>query len=113
MMQPAQRFEPDHARSIRNRRPGGTPVFRRAHRHGALPRRSGPPGRRTPRPWSRGEDPFFVSVRGDDPDELAAAWERLSEGATVIQPLGPSAWAGLYGILKDRFGVTWVLDLAA
>nr|WP_192907086.1 VOC family protein [Glycomyces paridis] len=52
-------------------------------------------------------------MRGDDPDELAAAWERLSEGATVIQPLGPSAWAGLYGILKDRFGVTWVLDLAA
>lgn len=65
------------------------------------------------RPWSRGEDPFFVSVRGDDPEELTAAWKRLAEDATVIQPLGPSAWATLYGMVKDRFGVTWVLDIPA
>jgi len=63
------------------------------------------------RPWSRGDDPFFVSVRGDDADELDAAWKRLSEGAFVIQPLGPSPWAERYGMLKDRFGVTWVLDV--
>ncbi|WP_030158557.1 VOC family protein [Glycomyces sp. NRRL B-16210] len=65
------------------------------------------------RPWSQGEDPFFVSVRGDDPEELTAVWKRLAEDATVIQPLGPSAWAALYGMLKDRFGITWVLDLPA
>ncbi|MCD0445379.1 VOC family protein [Glycomyces sp. A-F 0318] len=65
------------------------------------------------RPWSRGEDPFFVSVRGDDPDEITAAWKGLAEGAEVVQPLGPSAWAPLYGMLKDRFGVTWVLDVEA
>lgn len=64
------------------------------------------------RPWSAGEDPFFVSVRGDDADELTAAWKVLSEGAAVLQPLGPSQWAPLYGMLKDRFGVTWVLDVA-
>jgi PhnB protein len=23
-----------------------------------------------------------------------------------------AAWAPLYGMLKDRFGVTWVLDVA-
>jgi PhnB protein len=63
------------------------------------------------RPWSRGEDPFFVSVRGDDAEEVAAAWKGLAEGATVIQPLGPSPWAPLYGMLRDRFGVTWVLDV--
>ncbi|HEU5130173.1 MAG TPA: VOC family protein [Glycomyces sp.] len=65
------------------------------------------------RPWSPGEAPFFVSVRGDDPEEIAAAWKRLAEGATVLQPLEPSPWARLYGMLKDRFGVTWVLDVLA
>jgi PhnB protein len=64
------------------------------------------------RPWSRGEDPFFVSVRGTDPAEVTTYWERLSEGATVVVPLAPAGWSPLYGMLTDRFGVTWVLDVA-
>jgi uncharacterized glyoxalase superfamily protein PhnB len=42
--------------------------------------------------------------------EISALWEKLSAGATVVQPLAPSGWIPLYGMLKDRFGVTWVLD---
>ena len=64
------------------------------------------------RPWSRGEDPFFVSVRGEDAAEISGYWERLSEGSTVVVPMAPAAWAPLYGMLTDRFGVTWVLDVA-
>ena len=63
--------------------------------------------------WERGKDPFFVSVRGNDPAELQSFWDRLADGATVKQPLEPSQWAPLYGQLTDRFGVTWVLDIAA
>ena len=62
--------------------------------------------------WSAGDNPFFVSVRGDAEDEIRGFWERLSDGATIVQPLAPAAWAPLYGMLKDRFGVTWVLDVA-
>lgn len=65
------------------------------------------------RPWSQGDDPFFVSVRGTDAAELTACWEGLAVGATVIAPLGPSGWAPLYGMLRDPFGVTWVLDVEA
>lgn len=61
--------------------------------------------------WNPGEIPFFVSVRGDTPDELSAYWQKLAAGATVIQPLAPAAWSPLYGMLKDRFGITWVLDI--
>ncbi|GAA2208365.1 VOC family protein [Nonomuraea monospora] len=64
-------------------------------------------------PFERGENSFFLSVRGADAAEITAYWERLTEGATVVQPLGPSPWAPLYGMLKDRFGVVWVLDVAA
>lgn len=63
--------------------------------------------------WSAGDAPYFVSVRGDDPAELSAYWAKLSEGATVVQPLAASGWAKLYGMLKDQFGVTWVLDVPA
>ncbi|GAB2880745.1 VOC family protein [Streptomyces mayteni] len=64
-------------------------------------------------PWNQGENPFFVSVRGDDADELGGLWRRLADGSTVLRPLEAAAWAPLYGMLRDRFGVTWVLDVAA
>ncbi|MEU3730443.1 VOC family protein [Streptomyces sp. NPDC033538] len=64
-------------------------------------------------PWEQGDSSFFVSVRGDDPEEIGALWQKLAEGSTVVQPLAPSQWAPLYGMLTDRFGVTWVLDVTA
>lgn len=64
-------------------------------------------------PWDQGENPFFLSVRGDDTDEITAYWQKLSDGATIVQPLRPAQWAPLYGMLKDRYGVTWVLDVAS
>ncbi|GGR88093.1 VOC family protein [Streptomyces aureoverticillatus] len=62
-------------------------------------------------PWNQGENAFFVSLRGETPEEITAYWERLSEGATVQQPLGRAQWSPLYGMLTDRFGVTWVVDV--
>jgi PhnB protein len=54
-----------------------------------------------------------VSVRGDDTDEITGYWKALSEGATIMADLGPAGWSPLYGMLKDRFGVIWTLDIAA
>ena len=62
--------------------------------------------------WDQGQDPFFISVRGTGPKELQNYWDQLSDGAKIIQPIGPSQWAPLYGRLTDRFGITWVLDIA-
>ncbi|KRV50574.1 bleomycin resistance protein [Wenjunlia vitaminophila] len=64
-------------------------------------------------PWDQGENPFFVSVRGDDAEEISALWDKLAKGATIVRPLEPAQWAPLYGMLTDGFGVTWVLDVAA
>jgi PhnB protein len=64
-------------------------------------------------PYDAGRNAVYVSVRGDSADEITGYWTGLSEGATVVQPLAPAAWAPLYGMLRDRFGVTWVLDVAA
>ncbi|WP_372595267.1 VOC family protein [Actinotalea sp.] len=62
--------------------------------------------------WEAGVIPVFVSVRGTDAAELTGYWEALADSGTVLTPLAPSAWAPLYGMLTDRFGVTWVLDIA-
>lgn len=62
-------------------------------------------------PWNPGERAFFVSVRGSDADEITKYWEKLVAGATVVAPLAPSGWSPLYGMVRDRFGVTWVLDV--
>lgn len=61
--------------------------------------------------WDPGRAPFFVSMRGDDPKALTRYWEALSAGGTIIQPFGPSAFSPLYGMVRDSFGVTWVVDL--
>ncbi|MBW0104751.1 VOC family protein [Pseudonocardia sp. KRD291] len=63
-------------------------------------------------PWSRGQDSFFLSLRGETADEVTALWKGLCEGATVRVPLEPAQWAPLYGMLTDRFGITWVVDVA-
>ncbi|TDE21321.1 VOC family protein [Nonomuraea mesophila] len=63
-------------------------------------------------PYDQGENPFFLSLRGKTAQEITAYWERLSEGADVVRPLEPAQWSALYGMLKDRFGVTWVMDVA-
>ena len=62
--------------------------------------------------WHPGENAFYVSLRGDSAEEIMALWERLVEGGSVVHPLGPAKWSPLYGMLKDRFGVTWVVDVA-
>ena len=62
--------------------------------------------------YEPGENAYFVSVRGDSAGEISPLWERLSEGAAVVLPLAPAQWSPLYGMLKDRFGVVWVLDVA-
>lgn len=63
-------------------------------------------------PWSPGENAYFVSLRGDNVDEIAALWRKLSEGGAVLHDLAPAPWTPLYGMLKDRFGVVWVVDVA-
>jgi len=56
---------------------------------------------------------FFLSVRGDSAEEVAALWKGLADGATVIEPYGPAPWAPAFGMLTDRYGITWILDVAA
>ncbi len=58
------------------------------------------------------QESFFISLRGENSDEISTLWEKLSEGATIIEPIAQTQWTSLFGMLTDRFGVTWVVDVA-
>ncbi len=62
-------------------------------------------------PYDQGINSVFVSVRGRDTEEITSYWTGLLEGATILSDLAPAGWSPLYGMLKDRFGVVWVLDV--
>ena len=58
-------------------------------------------------------EPFFVSVRGDSAEEVGALWDKLADGATLIEKYGPAQWAPGFGMLTDRFGVAWMVNCEA
>ena len=59
------------------------------------------------------DQPFFVSVRSETLDAAQGYWKGLSVAASIIEPLAASAWSAGFGMLTDRFGVTWIVDVAA
>ncbi len=44
-------------------------------------------------------------------ERLAAVWEKLSDGGTVLMPLDAYPFSKKYGWIQDRYGVTWQLIL--
>ena len=63
-------------------------------------------------PYNPG-DTVSISLSGDDDEELRGYWEALSDGATILTPLEKAAWGDSFGMLKDRFGFTWLVNIAA
>ncbi|GAA2569902.1 VOC family protein [Winogradskya consettensis] len=56
---------------------------------------------------------FFVSVAGETLDEVSPLWDKLADGAEVVEKFAPSAFSPGFGMLTDRFGVTWILQVTA
>jgi PhnB protein len=53
-----------------------------------------------------------ISLSGDDRDDLRRYWTGLAEGGTVTMPLEPQAWGDEFGMLTDRYGVAWMVNVA-
>ena len=53
-----------------------------------------------------------VSLFGDDDAELSGYWDALADGGTVAMPLSDSPWGDRFGMLTDRFGVNWMVNIA-
>lgn len=56
---------------------------------------------------------LFVSIGSDTLDELQGYWDALATDAIIVEPLAASAWSAGFGMLTDRFGVTWSFSVVA
>ncbi|NMO93227.1 VOC family protein [Actinomycetospora sp. TBRC 11914] len=55
------------------------------------------------------EESLFVLLNGDTLEEVTGFWTKLADGGRVIQSLAPTPWGAPYGMVTDRFGVTWIV----
>jgi PhnB protein len=53
-----------------------------------------------------------MSLSGDNETELTAYYEKLSADGIIAMPLGKAPWGDLFGMFTDKFGVSWLVNIA-
>lgn len=54
-----------------------------------------------------------LSLSGENKNELKAYWDKLAVGADVEQPLKQAPWGDTFGMLSDKFGIRWMVNIVA
>lgn len=67
-----------------------------------------PPGQDHDTSYSGG---MTASISGDD-DAIRGYWDALAEGGRVTMPFEKQMWGDEFGMVTDRFGVPWMVNLA-
>jgi PhnB protein len=62
-------------------------------------------------PFNAGTN-ITVSLSGDARDELQDYWEKLLSGGSVTVPLEQAPWGDSFGMLTDKFGIAWMVNIA-
>jgi len=55
---------------------------------------------------------FTMSLSGDNEAELRGYFEKLAAGGTITMPLEKAPWGDTFGMLTDKFGVAWLVNIA-
>jgi PhnB protein len=58
-------------------------------------------------------DNFSMSLSGDNESQLRNYFQKLSAGGQIGMPLEKAAWGDMFGMLKDQFGVSWMVNISA
>ncbi len=54
-------------------------------------------------------DGFSLTIAADNTDDGKRMFDALAQGGAVNQPLTETFFAKLFGMLKDKFGVNWMI----
>ena len=57
-------------------------------------------------------DNVAISLSGDDTEDLRGWFAGLSEGGTITVPLEKQMWGDEFGMVTDKFGITWMVNVA-
>lgn len=52
-----------------------------------------------------------ISLSGDNEEELSGYWKKLSERGVQIVPLEKAPWGDMFGMLTDKFGINWMVNI--
>lgn len=55
--------------------------------------------------------PASVALSGEDEAALRTYWDKLVDGATIIAPFETAPWGDIFGMLTDKFGIRWMLNV--
>ena len=55
---------------------------------------------------------FSMSLSGHDETALRGYFDKLLDGGTIIMPLEKAAWGDTFGMLTDKFGVRWLINIS-
>jgi PhnB protein len=55
---------------------------------------------------------YSMSLSGDNEAELQGYFQKLAAGGTVTMPLEKAPWGDTFGMLTDKFGVPWLVNIA-
>lgn len=61
---------------------------------------------------SQGFAGFSISIAVSTEAEAEKAFAALSEGGKVTMPLAKTFWSPCFGMLEDRFGIGWMINMA-
>ena len=64
-----------------------------------------------PTPGEKTHGGFALAVATDDLAKGKAWFDGLGQGGTVRMPWGETFWAQGFGMLTDRFGVPWMVNV--
>lgn len=53
-----------------------------------------------------------ISVIADSKEEADKIFNGLSAGGNVEMPIGDSPWGSYFGMLRDKYGIEWMIDFA-
>jgi PhnB protein len=53
---------------------------------------------------------YSLAITVDEPEEAERVFEKLAAGGRVQMPMEETFWAQRFGIVLDRFGVSWMVN---
>lgn len=54
-----------------------------------------------------------LSLNGSDTEKLTTTFNKLSEGGTITSALKTESWGDIFGMVTDKFGVDWMVNIHA
>ena len=55
---------------------------------------------------------FSISITADNKEEAEKLFKGLSAGGTVTMPLAKTFWADSFGMVTDKFGISWMISFS-